>query len=299
MASPFDEEFSEDELAEIKKVDDIAPPKEDGEAEIVDADATPVVEPAPVVDLTPAADDDFATFAEQHKGKTPEELLKIAHDQSKRAAKAGFEARKSTQSVEDMRTRARQVVEDRKAKTAASRDEFGKLLESDPDAATKALADRLFDADEQAAQTEAETLENEAAITEALEFAGQYIPDLHIQAPKMFEVATDIGFDADEVRGITDGRQLVALHLAQLGKIAIVGGLIDTRGNLIQQAGNSEPTDPRLKAPAPMTTAGSTGGGTPPARPNGARALQDALLLSDKEFDALSDDDLEKMFAAA
>ena len=136
MASPFDEEFSEDELAEIKKVDDIAPPKEDGEAEIVDADATPVVEPAPVVDLTPAADDDFATFAEQHKGKTPEELLKIAHDQSKRAAKAGFEARKSTQSVEDMRTRARQVVEDRKAKTAASRDEFGKLLESDPDAAT-------------------------------------------------------------------------------------------------------------------------------------------------------------------
>src|SRR4051794_5477609 len=108
--SPFDEEFTPEEEAALQDTT-VPPAEEDGEGsveEAVAAAAQPAPRPAPAAaepkpgepaaaEPAPAAavqptpeeveEQDLAAFLEKHQGKSPEEVLKLAFQQSKRASR--------------------------------------------------------------------------------------------------------------------------------------------------------------------------------------------------------------------
>src|SRR5690606_34265284 len=134
---------------------------------------------------------------------------------------------------------------------------------------TKLLAERAFSADEAAAEAEAEQIERDLRLDEAVSFAGRYIPDFATVAPAMQSFGREMGFSPAEVNDINDGRQLVTLYLAHLTGNLMKAGVIDIRGNLLAaKAVADSVTDPRLKAPGASLTAGSGGG--QPAAPTSA-----------------------------
>lgn len=299
--NPFDDELTLEEEALIdgsqSAAEEDLDTKEDPPA--AKPEAKPEGEVPPANEDPPAdgdADAELAAFMEAHKGKTTEELARLAFDQQKRANAAGFAQRNSDKVLTDLRTAAKARAAAKLADLEEKKKKFAELQETDPDAAAKMLFDEKI-ADEQAGiAAEEDETEREVRVTEALEYAAQFIPNLPANGPKLFGLATEMGFSAEEVSGITDGRQLVTLHLANLGKTAMIAGLIDRSGKILapMPQGDDPKQDPRLKAPAPHTTAGS-GGGAPPAQTTQDQKLQDALLLSDKELDALSADELEAL----
>ncbi len=290
------EELTDDELKLLELEPDAPPPAE--------SDAEPAAEPAPADSAAPAdpaaaeaPDPEFAEFLRSHEGKSPEELAKIAFQQQKRAAAAGFEARKREQVISEVVAKAQQTLEQRKAAIAERRKAFEDQLQNDPDAATRALAQERFDAEERQAIEEAEIAEREARIDSAFELASRAIPDLPKVYPEMYSFGQEMQFSDDELRGIEDGREMVMLYLGMTAAKLMKAGVIDIRGNMIAAPAAAAPSDPRLTAPpAPKTLS------TAPARPVSATSTIEqqlaALLGDDDALSKMSDDDLARLTGA-
>lgn len=301
----YDEVFNDDEqkiLEAETPPSDPAAPAPDGGAVDPAAPTDPadpaLADPAAGDDKggAPATDDELKDFLSKHKDKSPEELATLLYQQHKRADRANFSARNSQKAIEDMRARAQERLNARKAEIADEKKKFAETLEADPDAAARLLADRAFAEEERAAQEEAEQVEREARFDEAIGFAGKYIPDFAKTAPAMQSFGMEMGFTPEEVAGIDDGRQLVVLYLANLAGNMLKAGAIDIRGNLrTTQPVAEEPSDPRLRQPAAPTTAGS-GGGQPAAPTPLDKQAAAMLQMSEEDFAKLSDADLEKVF---
>lgn len=304
----FDDDLSEQEKAELAAFENSTPP-----ADVDDADPQPTPTPAPAP--APAQEpqqaqpeagdepDDLEAFKAKHAGKSPEELLALAHAQIKRANRVGFEARHAGETLKQFQDRARAALEAKKQQAAgklegleARRAELRQKIQDDPDAATTEIMEMLLERDKAAVQADVDAAEVETQVQEALTFAGQYIPDFHTRAPQMFNTAVELGFQPEELHAIRDGRQLVVLHLATMAGNLMRAGVIDRLGNLVApQPGNPQPTDPRLAADNPPN-----GFGRKPAAPGGgqksqADAMNDLLNLSDAELAKMDDGELMKL----
>lgn len=297
----FDEIFNDDEAQILNDVP--AAPAADAPAD-GNPVAAPVAPGAPAADAAtptdapdPAApDNERDEFLARHQAKTPAELADMLFQQQKRADRANFAARSSQKAIEDIRANAAATLQARRDKIEADKKAFAETLESDPDAAAKLLADRAFAAEEQAAQNDADQLDQDLRFDEAINFAGKYIPDFGKVAPAMQSFGTEMGFSPQEVAAIDDGRQLVTLYLASLAGNMIKAGAIDLRGNLIAaKAVADDITDPRLKQPGAPTTAGS-GGGQPSVTTPLDKQAAAMLQMSEEDFAKLSDEDLAKVF---
>lgn len=307
----IEDDLTEQEKAELEAFENSAPPAaEDGEP-------TPAAAPAPAAEEPGQAQpgptdggdepDDLEAFRAKHAGKSPEELLALAHSQLKRANRVGFEARQSGETLKQIQDRARAVLEAKKQQAAgtiegleARRAALKQKIQDDPDAATAEIMEMLLDRDKQAVEAEVDVATAEAEVQEAMAFAGQYIPELHQQAPKMFNFAVEMGFQPDEVHAIRDGRQLVMLHLATVAGNAIKAGLMRPDGTFIApQPGNAQPTDPRLQADNPPNGFGRKPAAAGGAQKSQADALNDLLNMSDADLAKLGDDELMRLTGMA
>lgn len=291
----FDAEFTEEELKLLEGGGDPPPASTDDPPAAADpSTAEPAKQAAePAADL--AVDAELEAFKAAHTGKTPEELIEIAFNQSKRAARTGFEARQVKTDVAEVARRATDALAQRLAKTKQDRADFDAQLESDPDAATRRLAHEKFDREEADALAEAERIQHEARIDEAFDLASRAIPDLQTQYPKIAEFGTEMGYSVDEVKGIADGRDLTVLWLASLAGNMMKAGVIDLRGNMVAKPAATATTDPRLTAPAALTTLSSAPGRAAPSAQDPASALKGLLAMSDDDFSKLSDDELARL----
>ncbi len=253
--------------------------------------------PAPADDQQqqPPADPQRAAFLERHKDKTPEQLAELLYQQSKRANAEGFRARKTGEQLSAVLTQAQQRLADRKADIERRRGEFDKQLEDDPDAATRRVFNEKLDAELEAAEAEALT----ARIDTAIELASTAIPNFHQHAPQAYAFGQEMNYTPEELNNITDGRDLVVLHFATRFGRMVQAGICDVEGNFIQPpAALAETvTDPRLKAPDALSTLSSA-----PARSGGTsgltgkvQALENALSLSDEDFDKLTPAQIDEM----
>lgn len=301
----YDDELSEEELKllnEGMENDGLPPPDESEGAPADDGAAPPPPPAAPTPPPPPAAqpaaapaaeegaqDDGMAEFLAKHAGKTPEELLKIAFQQSQRAGKAEIGQRQTQEQIDDIRRRAQEVLTQRKASIAQRREEFKTRLEEDPDGATLALHEQLLNSEEQAAENEAHI----ARIDSAIELASTAIPNFTTRYKDIMAFGEELNYTPDEIRSIDDGRNIVTLYLASIAGNLIKTGVMDAAGNFRSMPTPTAETDPRLKMPAnPMTTL-STAGAPSGATDDTATVLANLLNMSDAEFDKLSDAELE------
>lgn len=242
-------------------------------------------------------DAEMAAFLERHKGKPPEELARLLWQQSKRAAGSGFQARKSQEQVRGMVTAASEALTRRRADIARRRAEFDEKVKNDPDGALRDAAETRFQEEEAAAEAD---LHN-ARVDAALELAATAIPDFANAIKPTLLFGTEMGYSREEIGGITDGRDLVVLYLAERFGNLVKAGICDVRGNLLQQARpvNEQPQDPRLQVPDPVSTLSTAPGRTGAGGETVEGKLSDVLKLSDADFDKLPAATLENLLKAA
>lgn len=326
----YDDELTDEERAAIAAADqsnELPPAEDDDEQNAPPADPAPApaaeekkpaekpkpaeepkaaaeAEPKPAAEAQPAqpAQDEearFTAFMEKHKDKSPEELARLAFQQSARANKGEATARVAGQNLQQLADRAKAAIERRNSIATGAvqkKTGFREKLQSDPDAATAEIHDRLVE--REVAEADAEV--DQALVEQAIGFASAHIPDFGNRWDGMKSLATEMGYTPQEIAGIRDGRDIVMLSLAQISANLIKAGVIDVSGNLRAQAEpTTEATDPRLTAPDAAQTLGSggnraNGGGKTPEE-----QLQDLLNLSDADFDKLDPAQLESIMRAA
>ncbi|MCP3735627.1 hypothetical protein M9979_12160 [Sphingomonas sp. RP10(2022)] len=253
--------------------------------------------PAPAAPAEQTEDERFAAWQAQHAGKTPEELARLAFQQTQRASGAEARARTANQSLQQINDRvasaterarlARQQIADRQK-------QFDEQLQSDPDAATKALRAERDAADLAAIDAE----EHGARVDAAIGLASTAFPDFETRAPAVYGFGGEMGYSKEELAGISDGRDLVVLTMAEGMARLMKAGLVDARTMQLASAPPpvaTTPTDPRLTAPTPVATLSST-----PARPATTSAAPvkqatDLLNMSDADFAKLPPAELDAL----
>jgi len=301
----YDDEgnLSDDDKRALAEIDQAtaAPPAEDGAIvgeQAGGGEAAPAAPapPAPPAPASPPADGaapapadeaaERAAFMEKHKGKSPEELLELLHQQTQRAGREGFRARKSAEQLEQITTRARTALEQRRADIASRRAAFDALLKDDPDGAAKQLHDKILQDELSEAERQAEDDEHSARVDAALELAAAAIPDFAKNIQPTLGFGREMGYSPQEIAGISDGRDIVTLYLASKFADLVKAGICDVRGQFLKapQPVNEQPVDPRLNTPAPPTTLSSeaarSGGGGQTAE----QQLAAMLAMSDEDF---------------
>lgn len=297
------EDFTEEEHAALASLesDNTPPPEENDVDEKAGEPAAPSGEPgtpeppAPTPPGEQSDDDRFNAFREQHKDKSSDELLKLFFQQDRRASRMAYDARKAEEERATFVARAAEVLAARKADIAARRAAFDQQLQDDPDAATRALAEQQFTAEEQQAQAEAEAAERDLRLDQAFQLASSAIPDLPERVRDIYAFGGEMNFTPDELNSIDDGRQLVTLYLASLTGNLIRAGMMDIRGNLVQPPPAVQATDPRLTTPAAPRTLN----GTPPRPTDAAKSpeqtMADLLNMNEADFAKLSTEDLMRL----
>lgn len=306
---PYDDNFTEEEQAALAEVDDTPPAAEtppEGEApdggQPPAGEAAPPAPPAPPAPEAPPANDDaerFRQFSEQHAGKSPEELMRLAFQQERRSNRTGFEQRQTREQRDELVRRITEARDARKAAIAARREEFGQQLENDPDAATRRIAEERFAEEDRLADEEAEQALRDARIDDAYALAATAIPDFATRAPEIMAFGRDMNYSDDELRGIQDGRDMVTLYLASLTGKLIKSGMMDIRGNFTTPPPAVQATDPRLTTPPAPRTLGSAPTRQTDAQKTPEQQMADILQMSDADFAKLDDDALERLIGNA
>lgn len=268
------------------------------------APASPPVPADPAASAPPATpteqteDERFAAWRAQHEGKSPEELARLAFNQTQRASGAEARARTANQSLQAINDRVAQAKERAAAARQAIADrqkQFDEQLQADPDAATKALRAERDAADLAAIDAE----EHGARVDAAIGLASTAFPDFEQRAPAVYGFGGEMGYSKEELAGISDGRDLVVLTMAEGMARLMKAGLVDARTMQLTATPppvvDPTPTDPRLTAPAPVATLSST-----PARPanSGKGAITqatDILGMSDADFAKLPPAELDAL----
>jgi hypothetical protein len=302
----YDDELSAEELKLLNEgmSDDGMPPPDESEGAPQDVDTgTPAPEatPTPQVVETPQAeahgndDGGLADFQNKHAGKTPEELLKIAFQQTQRAGKAEVVQRQTQEQIDTFRQKAADVLKARKESIAQRRETFKQQLEEDPDAATQSVHEMLLNREEQ----EAEHEEHTARIDAAIELAQTAIPNFANRYQDIRNFGQELNYSPQEIDSIDDGRNIVTLYLASLAGNLIKSGVMDAAGNFRSMPSPTAETDPRLKMPAnAMTSLSTPGSAAAPAGDDGA-VLANMLQMSDADFSNLSDEELDLILRRA
>lgn len=315
MPGPFDDELTPEEEA-LLKTDALPPAEEEGEGTVADAVAEAEAQPAaetkpaeptpadpPAAETpTPEADEDaaLAEFLEKHKDKSPEELTRLAFQQSKRASREAAQNRQTRDQVSALADRARRAAEARQSTAAdieAQKQAFRERLTTDPDAAVTELFDSLQNNRLAAADANVIAARQE----EAIAFADTHIADFGNQWTGMKGLANELGYSDAEMDNIDDGRALVVLSLANHAARLMKAGIMDRAGNIDMSkvpTADLAPVDPRLAAPSPQPTMGGGRGGAK-TNPSVTEQLNDLLSLSDEDFNKLDPKVLEDLMRKA
>ena len=302
MPGPYDETLTAEEQDVLKQFDgstELPPPDDSGETDPAAA-AAPDPVPADPVPAADAPDPELAAFLEKHKGKSTDELAKLAFDQNKRANGDAARARTETKKVVDFQAKlaaAAARVQATRDGNEAERTRFEEQLRNDPDAATKALHDRLLGNDQQTAEQELFAAQQEAARG----VFAQAVPDADRHLPAAFDFAREFNYTDEEIANISDPRDMVMLHLASITGRMVKAGLIDVQGNILMQpdGATTSTTDPRLAAKPGLQTLGS-GGGRPSAAATGVdEQLQSMLSMTEDEMAALPPEKFAAIMRAA
>lgn len=304
MAGPYDdEEPNEDELRQLEEHERNADVPPDSSDEELPAGDPPENDPPADEQQQPPAqpgdgdgDDDgggdpqeeLAGFLEKHRGKSPEELLRLAFQQSKRANRAEFDSRKATENLTSVLAKIQEKRDARVNAIRQERESFKQKVETDPDAALLEAHERNLTEKEREELAALDEEEFAARAQAAIELASSVIPDFQTRAPQIRGFGVELGFSPQEVDAIVDGRQIVALHLAQIAGNMMRAGIIDTAGRFISLP---EPANEQPANPAPR---GSGFNRAPGRAANPGKTLEQQLAeldqLDDAAFDALSDE---------
>ena len=151
------------------------------------------------------------------------------------------------------------------------------------------------------AEAEAEAAAHTARLEAAYGMASQAIPDAQNAIPAALEFAAEFNYTPEEIANVSDGRDIVMLHLARLAGNLIKGGHMDASGRMLSlpEPVSQKPTDPRLQDRAPLATLGTTAGSASAPSNNVEDELNAILNMSEAEMAKLDPDKLQKLLGAA
>lgn len=226
----------------------------------------------------------FRDFLERYKDKSPEEMARIAFQQSNARKEARHEASQAEARIRAYQAHERALLE--------------KTLAQDPGAAA-----RFGCARSQQAELERIAEEHEAThLATQIEAARAMVPDLDDRGEELLRFGvTRMGYSEEQLQQVYDARDLKTLYMAMMFDQLMQAGVVDMRGQLLNGAvgtGSRQPLDPRVSIPAAPRTQSSAGG-----RGGGhARSLrqqaQDLLNMSDEDFSNISGAELDDMLRA-
>lgn len=291
----------DDEAAAPDPAPDPAPDKEAADAEGGEAKGGD--------DAAADADDpDYKEFLQKHGDKSPEELAKIAFQQQKRAAKSAFDARESAQRIASIRDAAAKTLADREAERARKKAELDELMQTDPDEALRRMRAEQLEGERSADVQEAQQTVIRAQQEEAVRAAAAAIPEFEKVGPQIAQFAQQhLGYSQEELAGITDARDLISLHFARLAGSMYMAGYIDIQGRFqnMPQNGNGNaggqqvPQAAQKDKPAEVRTLSSAKGGAPGGGLTADQEISRLAKMSDEDFAKLSDEEVNKILAAA
>jgi hypothetical protein len=253
--SKFEYEMTEEERKALSVTEEKTEDASDEEFEDKNGDE----KPAKKADTEEAADDDkapadkgevedkeedteadpLAEFMAKHKGKSPEELLKLAFNQDKARRERDLEAKQAKAAKEQAAQRLAQIAEamrrdqeQRERARLAEKKQFEEELKSDPDAATRKLMERQHARERQEeqqrqwdafvqTQTQLFAERVHAEMGKTLEEVG---PDL------MRYAVEEGGYTPQEVAAAADHRDLVTLSRAMRFAAAVKAGYLLPNG---------------------------------------------------------------------
>jgi hypothetical protein len=282
----FDDLTPEEEELLKKESGEAAPPAGDEKpADPAPADNAPTPAPPPPPAPTPTEDEEFQAWLKQHEGKDPTDIAKLAFQQSKRANRGEFQARRAGETLTAFQSRLAGALERAEARRAALGEDskrFKDLLENDPDAATRLAFERSQA--QEAASIDAE--EDGARMDAAIAMARQGIPDFEQVYPEIMNFGEGMGYSKEELGGIRDGRDILMLEIGRRYKRLFDAGIIDVHGNLLAPPATVEATDPRLTPGAtPITTLSSGPARTAAGAKTPQQQAEDLLKMSDEELE--------------
>jgi hypothetical protein len=242
----YDEDLTPEEEAQLQQEEGAATAAPaPAPAEEAKEPATPAPPPPPPPAPAPTDEEEYQAFLKKHEGKTPEEIARLAYQQTKRASRGEFEARRAGETLDSFQKRLASALEDGQARRAALAERsraFKEQLERDPDAAVK-LA---FDSNLEREAADIERDEDNARIDAAISLASQAIPDFREVFPDIQAFGQEMGYSKEELGAIRDGRDIITLYCARGFANLFKAGIVDLKGNLLQTPEPVASTDPRL-----------------------------------------------------
>jgi hypothetical protein len=256
-------------------------------------------------------DDEFKSFLDKHKGKKPDEILKLLHQQNKARAATNVEAKRYREEAEQHARTLQQVMEriaqarQQKAQEIASRRQrFDEELKQDPDAATRNLHDQML-------RKEQEELERQQWSAFIENQRQQFDSQLRKEIGKgMQDVAEDLfryavedgGYTPEEVSRASDARDLITLDRARRFMSLVKSGVVMPNGQINpnyrpqpqqtqqpQQRGQQAlDRAARIAAEAPRTLSDARGA-NPDARKSLRARAEEILSLDQREFGRLAE----------
>ena len=317
-----DDELTPEQIEQMRKETDLPPaddPKDDAppapRADELEDDEAPAPKAAPTAqapnksdtDTDEEADGDFKSFADKHKDKSPQELLRLLHQQNNARVEERTARRDAQQRLEALTERIVRTREAARAKAEEERKRFDEELRADPDAATKKLHDRLINEEQEAAERAAW----QEFISEQKRLTAEHIPDWNVDTQRdlLRTAVEEFGYAPEEVARASDYRDIVTLDMATRFVRLMKSGVIDRRGNVIgapMPTGGPAPTRAdqsrqtlasaaRVAQQAPRTLSDARGTSPVNSAKTLARQAEDLLALSDDEFAKLDPRELNNL----
>lgn len=242
---------------------------------------------------------DWEAFLAKHKGKSPEELAKLAFQQQKRANREAYDGRQSHERLQSLLDRIQQTRDARLQEVQQKRTDFDKRINEDPDAALReAHSERLAEQERQIAeQADREAFQARAA--QAIDIASRAIPNFHEEAPKIADWAqNEMGFTAEEVAGIADARMIGTLYLARMAGNLMKAGIINPDGTMGQlpQSVKSNSNGTEGNAQRRSSFGKQPARGSQPSK-SFEDQLEDVANMSEADFAKLDDAQLEALLS--
>ncbi|MGE0716286.1 MAG: hypothetical protein AB7P02_12665 [Alphaproteobacteria bacterium] len=325
---PFDaiEDVTAKEEALLRADQTPLPPADDPKPAEANDD-TEADEPAKPEDEKPALeapaeeegdDDQLAAFMEKHKGKSAEELLRIAYQQSRArqeakgdAKRARADAQAHQERLAEIATKIKEAREARLKEIEEKDKAFEEELRADPDAATRRLH-------QEHVRRQREELDNQAREEQGRawqEFVEQQrvltrdaIPDFETVQEELVRYAIEErGYTPNEIMAASDHRDIVTLDRARRFDALVKAGVIDAKGNFLAAPSAPAAAPAGKAAQARQILQGQTPANAPRTlsdtrgvRPRGGpKALRDRAKeladMSDMDFSKVSEKDLEAL----
>jgi hypothetical protein len=212
----YDEDLTPEEEAQLQQEEGAATaaPAREAPAEEAKEPATPAPPPPPPPAPAPTDEEEYQAFLKKHEGKTPEEIARLAYQQTKRASRGEFEARRAGETLDSFQKR---LASDRSrtARPAAPRWPSAAVRSRSSSSRTRTeRSSSRSTATSSAKRPRSTATKTMRGWTRRSRWLAGH-PRLPTRSRPTSSFGTEMGYSKEELGAIRDGREILTLYCAR------------------------------------------------------------------------------------